>query len=321
MFCANAGATFAAGRYVLILPAALLCVVGSASGQDTVYIGGSGQTGVVVDMGALEHFEVPLGAGQGLRHPGVADGGLAPVTLRPPDGAPVTASARVEAPAPEPAPPKTAAKLELPAADATIAPKLETSEPPEPPEPIPDTVLAKAPEEMSADERAVEKERNKNSVSSTSFADEAALMDDDGDAAAMEAEPAPAEAKAEPEPAPETEVAALAPAVAPTAPGDTMQIEFGAGESALPQSAQAPLASLAAALGKDETLRLQLKAYAGGDADSASHARRLSLSRALAVRSELIEQGVRSTRIDVRALGNKSENGSSDRVDVILVQR
>jgi len=30
---------------------------------------------------------------------------------------------------------------------------------------------------------------------------------------------------------------------------------------------------------------------------------------------------VRSPRIDVRALGNKSESGTSDRVDVILVQR
>ncbi|MFP6688501.1 MAG: OmpA family protein, partial [Alphaproteobacteria bacterium] len=243
-----------------------------------------------------------------------------------------TMSARVETPALEPAPAKTAAKLELPAADAMITPELET------PDPMPDTVLAIAPEiapedtvlaiapeiapeEMSPDERAAAKESNKNSVSSTSFADEAALMDDDGDAAAMDAKPTSTQPKAEPEPQPETEMATLAPAVAPTTPGETMQIEFGAGESALPQSAQAPLATLAAALGQDETLRLQLRAYAGGDADSASHARRLSLSRALAVRSELIEQGVRSTRIDVRALGNKSENGSSDRVDVILVQR
>ncbi len=80
-------------------------------------------------------------------------------------------------------------------------------------------------------------------------------------------------------------------------------------------------ATVAAALGRDETLRLQLRAYAGGSDDSASHARRLSLSRALSVRSELIEQGVRSTRIDVRALGNKSKDGTSDRVDVILVKR
>ncbi len=62
-------------------------------------------------------------------------------------------------------------------------------------------------------------------------------------------------------------------------------------------------------------------AYAGGDNDNASQARRLSLSRALAVRSYLIEQGVRSTRIDVRALGNKTDVEPADRVDLILSKR
>ncbi|MCH8925159.1 MAG: OmpA family protein [Proteobacteria bacterium] len=50
---------------------------------------------------------------------------------------------------------------------------------------------------------------------------------------------------------------------------------------------------------------------------SASAARRLSLSRALAVRAYLIEQGVRSTRMDVRALGDKVPDGPADRVDVL----
>jgi outer membrane protein OmpA-like peptidoglycan-associated protein len=43
----------------------------------------------------------------------------------------------------------------------------------------------------------------------------------------------------------------------------------------------------------------------------------LSLSRALAVRAFLIEQGVRSTRMDVRALGDKVPDGPVDRVDVL----
>ncbi len=47
-----------------------------------------------------------------------------------------------------------------------------------------------------------------------------------------------------------------------------------------------------------------------------SKARRLSLSRALAVRAFLIDQGVRSTRMDVRALGDKVQDGPSDRVDI-----
>ena len=43
--------------------------------------------------------------------------------------------------------------------------------------------------------------------------------------------------------------------------------------------------------------------------------------RALAVRAFLIERGVRSTRIDVRAMGKQSEGGPSERVDVVLVDR
>jgi outer membrane protein OmpA-like peptidoglycan-associated protein len=74
-------------------------------------------------------------------------------------------------------------------------------------------------------------------------------------------------------------------------------------------------------MSRDQALRIQLLAYAGQASDSASQARRLSLSRALAARSQLIEQGVRSTRIDVRALGNKSAGGPTDRIDIIVSKR
>jgi outer membrane protein OmpA-like peptidoglycan-associated protein len=43
----------------------------------------------------------------------------------------------------------------------------------------------------------------------------------------------------------------------------------------------------------------------------------MSLSRALAVRSYLIKAGVRSTRMDVRALGNNVQGSPADRVDII----
>ena len=49
--------------------------------------------------------------------------------------------------------------------------------------------------------------------------------------------------------------------------------------------------------------------------------RRLSLSRALAVRTFLIDNGVRSTRIDVRALGDKAPDEPANRVDVSLSER
>jgi outer membrane protein OmpA-like peptidoglycan-associated protein len=67
----------------------------------------------------------------------------------------------------------------------------------------------------------------------------------------------------------------------------------------------------------DEALRLQLMAYATGTEDTASKARRISLSRALAVRAYLISKGIRSSRMDVRALGNNVEGEPADRVDLV----
>jgi len=67
----------------------------------------------------------------------------------------------------------------------------------------------------------------------------------------------------------------------------------------------------------DDAVRITVTAYAGGDPADPSRARRTSLSRALAVRSALMEAGIRSTRIDVRALGLAAGDGPPDRVDVV----
>ncbi len=101
-----------------------------------------------------------------------------------------------------------------------------------------------------------------------------------------------------------------------------VSLPFGAGSAALGDDTKAALDSIASRADKDSSLRLQLLAYASGTGDTASRARRLSLSRALAVRSYLIDKGVRSTRIDVRALGNRLPGGgSADRVDVVVSHR
>tara|TARA_Y100000590_G_scaffold399084_1_gene481973 strand:- start:1133 stop:1969 length:837 start_codon:yes stop_codon:yes gene_type:complete len=65
--------------------------------------------------------------------------------------------------------------------------------------------------------------------------------------------------------------------------------------------------------------RIQLRAYASSSGNSPSHARRVSLSRALTVRSYLIRKGVSSTNIDVRALGEPEDGSIKDRVDVVLL--
>jgi outer membrane protein OmpA-like peptidoglycan-associated protein len=63
---------------------------------------------------------------------------------------------------------------------------------------------------------------------------------------------------------------------------------------------------------------IQLEAYGGTPKDKSSDARRLSLRRALAVRQLLIDDGVPSARIDVRAMGGTDDNGPADRVDVFV---
>ncbi len=117
--------------------------------------------------------------------------------------------------------------------------------------------------------------------------------------------------------------AAPAPRIAARPPANEQpnRILFTGGSDQLPEKAKETLRRIAGELSTGDELRVQLLAYAQGTPETASQARRLSLSRALAVRSYLIERGVRSTRMNVRALGNKVEGGPADRVDVVLVQR
>ena len=97
----------------------------------------------------------------------------------------------------------------------------------------------------------------------------------------------------------------------------TLEIVFDAQSFALNDANIAQLDRLAAAMTADDGLNIQLLAYAKGSDDQASQARRLSLSRALAVRGILMERGIRSTRMQVRALGNKTTSGNPDRVNII----
>lgn len=133
-----------------------------------------------------------------------------------------------------------------------------------------------------------------------------------------------------PAPAPPAEVAARPPAAASAAAApaarvppagplpERVQLLFPPGAQELSESMRGELRALAAALPEDEALRLTVNAYAGGDPANPSLARRASLSRALAVRTALMEAGVRSTRIDVRALGLSAGDGPADRVDVLV---
>jgi outer membrane protein OmpA-like peptidoglycan-associated protein len=269
----------------------------------------SGRAAVEVDLGVLDSLGPATGTATA--SPVLVMPIASAVVLEPVDAGPIAeridlAPLTVAAvpPTPEPAP-------VLPALATTAvteaAPEPEPEPVPEPAPAEPTTVAALAPAEpvpAAPLEPAVEPEP---------------LL---SEAAAAEPLPA-AEPEAVVEPEPEQQVAALAPdgPLDLTQPGPVLTIGFAADEMDLRPEAATSLDTLLAAMLRDESARIQLMAYAGSQGGSASAARRLSLSRALAVRGYLIENGVRSTRIDVRALGDAVEQGSPDRVDVVALPR
>lgn len=129
-------------------------------------------------------------------------------------------------------------------------------------------------------------------------------------------------------PAPEMEIDTDEVVVMPSTGGASMtpdgldlRILFEPGSDAMTDQDRAMLKQLADRLASDQNQRIQLRAYASSDDGTDSAARRLALSRALQVRAYLIENNVRSTRIDVRALGDKVEGeGPLDRIDIVLVE-
>ena len=103
--------------------------------------------------------------------------------------------------------------------------------------------------------------------------------------------------------------------------GRSYRLAFASGLSKLDGVSTALLDEIAGGAKIDRSIRLKLLAYAGAAGQTASHSRRLSLSRALAVRSYLIDKGVRSVQFEVHAKGKKLEGGPPDRVDVIVTKR
>ena len=98
-------------------------------------------------------------------------------------------------------------------------------------------------------------------------------------------------------------------------------ILFAAGAADPAQSALGAIKFLAGDLNSsmvNAASRVQILAYGGERGDKGSDARRLSLKRALAIRQVLIDDGVPSERIDVRAMGGADDGGPADRVDVYV---
>lgn len=129
-------------------------------------------------------------------------------------------------------------------------------------------------------------------------------------------EPAPPPAPAKPKS--DTPIIAEDAGGIATPISDGVRVTFDGGRAELSPASEAGIKQFAAAAPKSDAASFNVLGFAAGSPEDPSTPRRLSLSRALAVRSVLMAQGVPSTHIYVRALGPASEGEPPDRVDVTL---
>ena len=94
-------------------------------------------------------------------------------------------------------------------------------------------------------------------------------------------------------------------------------VSFNPEDKELQEKAVLKLNKIVRIMNLNKNQRLELTAYSSED--SASKARRMSLMRALTIRSFLIKRGISSSKLNVKALGNNTGIGPVDRVDIILL--
>jgi outer membrane protein OmpA-like peptidoglycan-associated protein len=127
--------------------------------------------------------------------------------------------------------------------------------------------------------------------------------------------PAPP-ANAAPPPAPPIAADAGSTASATSA---GLRLTFAAGKSDLSPGSADSVRHVVQGAPPGDATTFNVLAYAAGDPDDPSVARRLSLERAIAVRSVLMADGVPSSRIYLRALGSEPGQGPPDRVDLSVL--
>jgi outer membrane protein OmpA-like peptidoglycan-associated protein len=127
--------------------------------------------------------------------------------------------------------------------------------------------------------------------------------------------PAAAQQAAPPPPPPISESAASAA----TTTGAGLRVTFGTGQTDLSPASAAAIKSIVQSAPAGDSTSFNVMAYSAGTPEDPSTARRLSLARALAVRSALMADGVTSSRIYVRALGATGGDEAPDRVDLAVM--
>ena len=109
-----------------------------------------------------------------------------------------------------------------------------------------------------------------------------------------------------------------APAPAPVPLPHPVRLVFEQGKTDLTPADEATIQDLARAIPALAAYSVNVVAYAAGKPDDPSTARRLSLSRGLAVRSVLLASGIPSAQIYVRAMGATPSESPADRVELTV---
>ena len=99
----------------------------------------------------------------------------------------------------------------------------------------------------------------------------------------------------------------------------SLRIYFEEGSAIISDTDSNKIINFASNISK-EIYQISINAYAVQKGDKTSVARRLSLSRALAVRKIFIKSGISSESMQIRALGNNFEGESGDRVEINLIE-
>lgn len=104
--------------------------------------------------------------------------------------------------------------------------------------------------------------------------------------------------------------------------GADMTVSFSQGSDELSVEARNQLFELAQRLQEEAGVDVQLFGYAAGLNEGPSRARRLSLTRLMAVRGFLIRQGIDRNTLDGRAMGEDLvASKTTDRVDIVIVRQ
>ena len=99
-----------------------------------------------------------------------------------------------------------------------------------------------------------------------------------------------------------------------------LMLAFETTSSIISPDGQKKLDNLAQQMKDNPDLRVQIRGYASGEDGNASNAKRMSLSRGLMVRTYLIDKEIKPVRLDIRALGSKTDRTPVDRVDLVFVR-